>query len=40
VAAGHDPQLETAVSLAMQKLGPVTAPTRPAYPVYPLKGKP
>ncbi|THD70280.1 S41 family peptidase, partial [Phenylobacterium sp.] len=37
VAAGHDPQLEAAVTLALQKLGPVTPPTRPAYPVYPLK---
>jgi tricorn protease len=37
VAAGHDPQLEAAVALAMQKLGPATPPKRPAYPVYPLK---
>ncbi|HEX3887717.1 MAG TPA: PDZ domain-containing protein [Phenylobacterium sp.] len=37
VAAGHDPQLETAVALAMQKLGPVTAPPRPPFPIYPLK---
>ena len=37
VAAGHDPQLEAAVALALQKLGPVTPPPRPAYPVYPLK---
>lgn len=37
VAAGHDPQLETAVALALQKLGPVTAPPRPPFPVYPLK---
>jgi tricorn protease len=38
VAAGHDPQLEAAVALAMQKLGPVTPPPRPPFPVYPLKG--
>jgi tricorn protease len=37
VAAGHDPQLETAVSLAMQKLGPATAPPRPPFPIYPPK---
>ena len=38
VAAGHDPQLEAAVALALQKL-PATpeAPRRPAYPVYPIK---
>jgi tricorn protease len=41
VATGHDPQLEAAVKLAMQKLGPATPPPRPPFPVYPLKvGKP
>ena len=39
VAAGHDPQLETAVSLAMQKLGPAPTPPRPPFPIYPLKPK-
>jgi tricorn protease len=36
VAAGHDPQLEKAVALAMDKLkhGAAAEPTRPAYPVY------
>ena len=35
VAAGHDPQLETAVSLAMSKLKDVPqAPQRPAFPNY------
>ena len=37
VAAGHDPQLETAVALALQKLGPQTPPPRPPFPVYPRK---
>jgi len=36
VAAGHDPQLEAAVSLAMDELAkkPPPAPRRPAYPNY------
>ncbi len=36
VHEGHDPQLETAVSLALRELKehPVTPPTRPAYPDY------
>ncbi|THD77627.1 MAG: protease [Phenylobacterium sp.] len=37
VAAGHDPQLEAAVGLAMQKLGAPATPPRPAYPIYPIK---
>lgn len=38
VAAGRDPQLETAVSLAldMLKTSPAQTPQRPAYPRYPL----
>jgi tricorn protease len=37
VAAGHDPQLEAAVALAMKQLAdqPATATPRPAYPRYP-----
>ena len=36
VAAGHDPQLERAVALAMAELGkaPSSEPKRPAFPVY------
>ena len=36
VAAGHDPQLEAAVALAMERLGkePLPAPVRPKFPVY------
>jgi tricorn protease len=34
VAQGHDPQLETAVALAMQKLTSAPEPKRPAYPNY------
>ncbi|MBV8684315.1 MAG: hypothetical protein JO111_15670, partial [Caulobacteraceae bacterium] len=36
VAAGHDPQLEAAVSLAMDELAktPPPAPRRPAFPNY------
>jgi tricorn protease len=39
VAAGRDPQLETAVALAMERLKaePPAQPRRPAYPVYPIK---
>lgn len=39
VAAGHDPQLEAAVALAMESLKtqPPPTPRRPTYPVYPLK---
>lgn len=39
VAAGHDPQLETAVALALKALeaNPPPKPQRPPYPVYPLK---
>ncbi len=37
VAAGHDPQLEAAVALAMKKLTPQAPPPRPPFPVYPLK---
>lgn len=39
VAAGHDPQLEAAVALALKALetSPPPKPQRPAYPVYPLK---
>lgn len=39
VAAGHDPQLEAAVALALKALetNPPPKPQRPAYPVYPLK---
>ncbi len=39
VAAGRDPQLEAAVSLALDQLKTQPAPTprRPAFPVYPLK---
>ncbi|MBT0671458.1 PD40 domain-containing protein [Novosphingobium profundi] len=38
VAAGHDPQLEAAVAIAMEKLKespPAATPPHPAYPVYP-----
>ena len=36
VAAGHDPQLERAVSIALSQLekNPPPAPRRPAYPDY------
>jgi tricorn protease len=36
VAAGHDPQLETAVAVALDQLAkaPPPSPTRPAYPNY------
>jgi tricorn protease len=36
VSEGHDPQLEKAVSLAMEDLAqhPVTEPKRPEYPNY------
>jgi tricorn protease len=36
VAAGHDPQLETAVAVALDQLAksPTPTPTRPAYPNY------
>ncbi|MFL5296690.1 MAG: PDZ domain-containing protein [Phenylobacterium sp.] len=39
VAAGHDPQLERAVSEAMKGLGasPGPQPQRPPFPIYPLK---
>jgi tricorn protease len=42
VAAGHDPQLETAVSLAMSKLKDAVpqAPERPAFPNYHPAAKP
>ena len=40
VAEGHDPQLERAVSIAMEQLrkNPVTEPHRPAYPDYQHSG--
>ncbi len=39
VAAGHDPQLETAVAIALRQLeaNPPAEPHRPPYPVYPRR---
>jgi tricorn protease len=39
VAAGHDPQLERAVAEALERLktNPGPQPSRPPFPVYPLK---
>lgn len=41
VSEGHDPQLEKAVSLALEELSkhPVPEPHKPAYPNYTLRGK-